>query len=1127
MTRIRRISVLMMFIVTIGILCLATVTQAQSSPKMSKDDFNSFVLVGATRFNASRSGNPNGYYNALITLREIVKNNPSLTQGQSIAIWNVLDSGIHDATVSDFGSYLLGVGRAAPQLAKLGIKMPLFDKLAKLTEKVDAVTEIGKQLLGEPHLSSDEELARKAGDSLYELIALAKRQNSSPLIGMAVNHYIQAINGKGSFTDDATQTALNSPEYAPIINSLGLLALRNSDGSATISQNVIDALTKKFGKSFQDIRSIMAAILTDVQAGNENWQDVAKWINSINDRQMQAAVNAAKAAAYQQQLAVEKTSVYLLSTFIGFGNPRLGQEIGTIGNAAIKAADAVKTILNVGLLSAGGFIATGSLVEAAMDIFNLFGGGQSVDSIILDQIQAIREDIRNLGLMVQERFDHVDMELNQIFMTLEENFAQINFRLGTIGKTLSDIQISLLNVQERLNRLETDVYDFLNSGFRMDFLTALNGALHFQERTGIPMPYYPDYINNENLLNAWVTLFGKDSLRAGPYQRSFAPADIRNELSVFPLLTNVNYIAQAPYELFGMAPLATDRVDNPGDFVTAANAYRTLAEENPQDAWRIDIGRFYEVYNEGLMLRDALKNITQVGGKANKPLFKALTDYYRSKVGAVSDKIYQDILLNFKRTHNPVIPDDVDLWGEPDQVVYDRPQNLGRKLQLWSGEPADNITPPSNLADALPKPLRLAEALGLGTLDFYYQFEPYDWTGQRVSEGHNQARLRGHVIVTWNGTEVARWSANCTFTLANVEFHNKDGKWIGTTFSQFYFDFGSHLQVQASHWWTGSPIEWWWLHHYGWVLDSSGNGQWRDLWISLPALRSTIINPANLSVNTTILNSLRDQVAQKLHDAQVDFYNEVISNLSGDTPLRGLATQLSGAQLLLADFVALGMPRSLAGNDLLRASLYGDQQLMDTDSIKALYNAALAALNNSYSVPKVDFVPVATDRCDALSLLLTQILDSIDQGTFSESMPLLEDALTRLELYQATKYIPTVADYTRQVRVIRSPMILDPIRGNYVQWLVVTNIGSKVIDGPISLVFDFSRIGGKPVAALKIPDGETSYFRPAHSPYVNVPISINNVLAPFVPSRIRVEFTPIAGRAINYTTRVIGGYGRR
>ena len=1128
---------------TLGLMfiTLAGTLQAQQSKVMSKNDFDSFVLAGSMKYNASRKDNPSAYYGALVTLNEIVKNNPSLSQAQTQAVWNALDAPIQDATVSDFGSFLLGAAKAVPQLGELGIKLPLFDKLAKLGQKADAVQELAQQLVGEPHLASDEELESKAGEAAYSLISLAKRPDSNPLIRQAVDYYIRMINGSGSVTDDARQTGFNTPDYAHVINDLGLLNLQSSDGSAPISQKVIDALTSKFGKSFQDILAISAAIQKDVQQQNTDWKDVPKWIQNINDRQQKAEDDAKKAAAYQQKLDVAKTGVYLLSTFVGFGNPRLGQEIGVVGGAAIKGVTAVKAILEAGsLFSVGGFVAAGSLVEAGMDIFSLFNEKQSVDQVILAQIQAIREDIQHLGQIMNERFDHVDMELNQIFSTLETHFAQIDYQLGVIHETLSDVQISLLNIQTQMDRLETNLYGFLNTGFRMDFLEAINGGLRFQERAGLAMPFYPDYINYENKFNAWASIFGKDDLRAGSYQRSYADADILQELTVFPLPTNVNYILQSPSALFGLPALASDRVDNPRDWSLAANAYATLGEENPQDAWQIADYRFDEVYNEGLTLQDSLRRITQIGARANYPLFNALLGFYGGKIGPVSDKINNDLLLEYKRLNN--IADQVDLWGGVDQSLDFTPEHLrsGSVMTPWNSDahlPAQ-LDLPDGMVNALPVPLKLAEALNLGKLTFRFSVAYPNWTELRIPEGHNQCQLQLIVYALWEGEEVARWAALCQFHAEGEAFGNDDwhitvdpantdftwdqewidfgdfGYWniVITAPTRLFFDFGDdNFSQQIKNWYDGKAIEWWQSHAS----------------ITLPAERGLIVTPANMSVQTGKIQQLHDKVAQALHDHQVGFYQKVVDNLSADTPLYRAASELSGAQLLTADFVALGMPRSLAGNDLLRAMLYGDQRVMDTNAIKDLYSAAIADLGKESSVPKVDVAAVATERASALSAVLAEILDSIDKGKFTEFTPIVEEAMSHLQLYKATRYIPTVADDSQQVRVTRGSITFDRSTGYYSQWLTLENIGGQVIDAPISLVTDFNLVGAEPVAALTHQDGETINFRPAHSPYVNVPVGSDNRFLPQQVAHIRLEYVRKLDGPINYTTRVIGGYGRR
>ena len=85
----------------------------------------------------------------------------------------------------------------------------------------------------------------------------------------------------------------------------------------------------------------------------------------------------------------------------------------------------------------------------------------------------------------------------------------------------------------------------------------------------------------------------KDALQAGPSDRDFGEDDVFRELTL-PLATNINYLREAPAALFGLAPLAPDRLANPFDWIVASEAYAQLSEESPDHAARISPLRVVE-----------------------------------------------------------------------------------------------------------------------------------------------------------------------------------------------------------------------------------------------------------------------------------------------------------------------------------------------------------------------------------------------------------------------------------------------------------------------------------------------------------------------------------------------------
>jgi hypothetical protein len=158
---------------------------------------------------------------------------------------------------------------------------------------------------------------------------------------------------------------------------------------------------------------------------------------------------------------------------------------------------------------------------------------------------------------------------------------------------------------------------------------------------------------------------------------------------------------------------------------------------------------------------------------------------------------------------------------------------------------------------------------------------------------------------------------------------------------------------------------------------------------------------------------------------------------------------------------------------------------------------------------------------------LNEILDSIDQGEFAESLPLVEEALQRLDIYNQMKYIPTVNDVSDRIRIVsKSGFFYDSTNKRMTQQVIVENIGNTTMNGPISLVLENLSSG----VSLHLKDGDTYYFAPRngpYNPYVNINIGSDNVLRPGERGKVLVEFDVPRLQYIQYQTRIIGGIGDR
>jgi uncharacterized repeat protein (TIGR01451 family) len=113
-------------------------------------------------------------------------------------------------------------------------------------------------------------------------------------------------------------------------------------------------------------------------------------------------------------------------------------------------------------------------------------------------------------------------------------------------------------------------------------------------------------------------------------------------------------------------------------------------------------------------------------------------------------------------------------------------------------------------------------------------------------------------------------------------------------------------------------------------------------------------------------------------------------------------------------------------------------------------------------------------------------------------------------------------DVTGAVRILRGPLRYDAGTRRYLQTVQVANIGSRPLTGPLSLA-----LAGLGRVELANSVGKTRCRAPLGSPYVNVEVGPDSLLAPGEVAGVALEFVIPAGHRLAYRPRVLAGNGGR
>jgi hypothetical protein len=872
----------------------------------------------------------------------------------------------------------------ARALYTAALQTPLFKKVVpethrelqrKLVEDVPIMGLTGTRLAAYLALSDERILSQAYGNLLDDNIEQAyQRAQTDKQFAQAWNTNIRpedrSINPFAIDDFDTQEYLKQYPEGVPE----AVLRAARPDGSLEISLADLQKLAQEeFGKinaSIDDMQQTLGTI--SAQQG-----ELVEYMQNQELLQKHRAMVEAKAREHQLKLQAANASVYLLSTLVGFADEQAGRQLATVGGAVIQLAEAyngwmhaVAGLNNLDkLTSLSTIVFAGSAVGSVMSVVSLFGGGQPTpEQMILQEIGKLRQQVSELRVEMHERFDRVDAQLNAIYATLQERFNQIDVQLGKINGSLQELQQSLVTLGLALDRLERNNFEYLDAVGRRPLAEAVNGALDYKRRTGLDMPYQPEFVAYENSFHTWATVNAFDALSAGPTQRNYADAAVLGELSSAPLDANLNYL-NGWLVAKGLPPFANKRLAGLRDWTFASRAYAEMGFEWPQHLGRIDGTRQESLDAVGADLEAALRAISTIqtadGPKANTPLFTGVISYYSAKLDALDRALLAketayvaEVQASLKRS-TPF-----DLFGGLDQTVA---HQVGDFSTIGcGGTQQDGLATPSNLANVVPEYKRqlLADYLGTSKLSVCLAAE---WANQRDECYPDPVDPRVEICDTFA-------DARATLTVYSDDV---------PLLSRASLASGGNVEGKT-------PMD---FIVGGW---GSYKRDFEAQFGSTTAAAGASPTPAAAQQ----LSAVSDELERALADYQKTLYSRVLSDVNGGN-LGTEAVELAGAKKLLDSFVSLGLPQASANDDLLRSLLYSEQSIVDDQQLIVAYATPLSATVGATQAispaqlmtnPRVELHKQGQKRREALSGLLADYFKAIDAGTHREDSALVANA---------------------------------------------------------------------------------------------------------------------------------------
>lgn len=893
---------------------------------------------------------------------------------------------------STFASTTVGLGLAAVDIAE-GVGQVSLDR-------ADSFLRMSQSLKYEDSdlISTAEELDKMCANN--NVVAIAREMIFGiPPGGSAVDLF--------QFTSEFS----NNPTLQSV------MAHANAQGGITIS---VAELTSLFQAELAKVNGSSSNILTAIGTLTTNQGVLLQYMTNIAQQLSNQAENAAIAAQHQKVIDAANSSVYILSTLVGFNDPKLGHDMQVVGGSTIQIADALGKFTKNDALQ--NIILSGNVLSAAMNVVSLFGdSGPSPDQMILQELGVIKQMLGQIRTEMHERFDRVDRSLNIIYETLNNRFDQIDLQLGILQGDVTEIQQALYGLQVDLYRIERGVYAFLDATSRRDLAEQINLIVDYHNTYG-QLLLGDRFITAENKFQTWATINAKDEASSGSGGRGYSDSDVYAELTARPLEGNLNWLVQfltTRFSPLGVPNFTSVRLANPHDWSVAANGYLELALESPLNFRATSASRLEQIRQVGVDLANAATNITLTPGAtpiANRALFSALIDYYRTKALAFKQALSakeQEFRLSLSTDAvRRAALDPLNLWGGPQQATAFVSQ-ISTINPLTNNTTTHGLTvsliPPANWQAMVPALCNLADLIGVGAI----QAEWYNLDVANQSTGQVGIPVSTGISVFCNGPFGSLQLDLRGETAGALVFHRRfadppdvmNGTARGYLVPDYsYGCLDGHNRTTAYTW--SQYVTGGWTNGY-WPLTrtvSWGRGAFDNRFVA----ESSAVGQDEVSAGLSQLSLLVDQQLRSLQRAN---YAYVSNSLSQANSLQSAASDLSGAKCLLEAFIVLGFSQSLERDDILRSLLYSTDRIADTDVVKQLCQLGIANSYDTSQNAKVDIAAILDGRITALETWITKRLAEIDQSKRGEPLLPVTLTLNRIRAFQQVQGVPTPAPY--------------------------------------------------------------------------------------------------------------------
>lgn len=414
--------------------------------------------------------------------------------------------------------------------------------------------------------------------------------------------------------------------------------------------------------------------------------------------------------------------------------------------------------------------AASDLIINSLDLADEFGAFDSPpppEEQIFDQLVQVREDINELRLAMDERFDQIEVQLNTIYTQINSGFNQIGMDIGDLQTSVDAISLSVIEQQAALERLEDALFGLASDALWLDLANQVDLVLNYRSG-GSDLPYETaaqNYIASQSQLGTFSITGAAGTAYAGsttPELTSFD--DALTILGGSSIGNDINNLRTFPGLGLGQSNLFPTRVVGAAPWTQGASVYTQLAQES---RWYFAYLYENQLMSAGTPDLDAIIErgndlIAMMENGRDAVLFEAMLDGYQTTINNLSNRestLITQVENSVRPPNNIPGSANIDMFGgltQPDvqltlpsisQIIGVGPS--GANLPMPNNPNAWNLFMTSESEKDIA-PLTFAFVYDIAFSEGRNVTQTYEWNMNLLTSGGNEVLLNFGFTVDGN-----------------------------------------------------------------------------------------------------------------------------------------------------------------------------------------------------------------------------------------------------------------------------------------------------------------------------------------------------------------------------------------